>query len=288
MFVIGACTLCVIAVAAVLAWYFTSRGDGSETASTGTVVMATTTEDPSVIGGPTSPSETSAPGPSGSSMPALSSTTSTSPGATSTSVSTSGSSATTSSSIGPTSTATTAASGTTVYEDAALALSFQYPRSWTEFSIETVSELTGPPTSGFAVGDPQAPTIGGAPADYIFFGAFADSTQSAPPARTAMEEWAAMIEPENPQPLTTIEPLTDFVVNGVAGASKTYSLEIQGRPLVMRVCFLSAGTCVYVFTFRAEEPDWDSLRPLFDQVLNSFSVVVAESAARVPATKEEG
>jgi hypothetical protein len=176
--------------------------------------------------------------------------------------------------VGPTSTAPTVPSETKLYQDTRLKLSFRYPSSWGQLPLDAVSELTGPPTSGIAVGDPSGASIGTTPANYIFFGVYEDPSQTAPPARSAMEEWAAMVEPESPQPLTVIEPLTDFQVNGVAGASKTYSLEIQGHPLIMKVCFLSAATCVYIFTFRAEEQDWNGYQALFDAVLNSFTVVV--------------
>ena len=138
--------------------------------------------------------------------------------------------------------------------------------------MELASELTGPPTLGIAVGDPQGLKLGTTPAQYIFFGAYEDPMQSAPPARAVMEEWAMLAEAESPFPLETIAPLSVFQVNGVDAASKTYSTAIQGRSLVMRVCFLSAGNCVYIFSFRTEAERWDTEQALIETVLNSFTV----------------
>jgi hypothetical protein len=154
--------------------------------------------------------------------------------------------------------------------------SFLYPASWTEFPQETVIDLVGPPTVGIAVADPNAGLIGSVPTSYIAFGAYQDTALAAPPAREAMEEWAAMAEPEAPLPLTPMGPMVDFEVNGVAGASKTYSLVDQGHPLIKKICFLSSGMCIYIFTFCAEERDWAGVEALYDAVLDSFTVNVVD------------
>jgi hypothetical protein len=164
--------------------------------------------------------------------------------------------------------------GWVAFQDSRLAFSLSYPETWTAFPLEQASELTGPPTLGLAVGDPQGAKFGTTPADYIFFGAYEDPSMSAPPAAEALEEWAAMTESEPPLPLAVIERTTAFRVNGLDAAAKVYSTEVQGQPLTMRVCFVSAGTVMYIFVFRAEEQLWTAEKTYFDAVLNSFKVVV--------------
>lgn len=251
LIVTAVCVFCLGAAGGGLAWYLTARGGGSDDAGTLTTEstgVSTTTMDT----GDTT-------------------TTTTSDGATSTTTPTAASTSTTQP---VSSTDSTVPPGWVAFQDSRLAFSFHYPETWAEFPLEQASELTGPPTLGLAVGDPQGAKFGTTTADYIFFGAYEDPSMSAPPAAEALAEWAAMTESEPPLPLTVIEQATAFRVNGLDAAAKVYSTEVQGRPLTMRVCFVSAGTVVYIFVFRAEEQLWAAEKVLFDDVLNSFTVVV--------------
>lgn len=250
LIVTAVCVFCLGAAGGGLAWYLTARGGGSDDAGT------LTTESTGV---------------STTTMDTGDTTTTTSDGATSTTTPTAASTSTTQP---VSSTDSTVPPGWVAFQDSRLAFSFHYPETWAEFPLEQASELTGPPTLGLAVGDPQGAKFGTTTADYIFFGAYEDPSMSAPPAAEALAEWAAMTESEPPLPLTVIEQATAFRVNGLDAAAKVYSTEVQGRPLTMRVCFVSAGTVVYIFVFRAEEQLWAAEKVLFDDVLNSFTVVV--------------
>jgi hypothetical protein len=236
-----------LGVAGALAWYFTSGRSGpsltpGSVGSTTTSGMETTTA-----------TETASDGEQGtsSSLPVGSDTTS---------------------ETAPSSSVQAGDSETTVFADEGLSFSFRYPTSWTEFPYERVVDLVGPPDVGIALSYPSGAVVETFPVDYLMFGSYDNLGEPAPPAREAMEEWAAMAEPESPEPLTTVEPLSDFEVNGVTGASKTYSLDYHGHLLNKRICFLSAGTYIYIFTFSGEQADWDVLQPVFDSVLSSFTV----------------
>ncbi len=249
LIIAAACVLCLGAVGGGLAWYFTAGGGGSN--DTGTLATEST-------------------GVSTTTMGSGDTTTSTSDGATSTTTPTDGSTSTTQA---VSSTVTTGPPGWVTFQDSRLAFSLHYPETWVEFPLEQASELTGPPTLGLAVGDPQGAKFGTTPANYIFFGAYEDTSMTAPPAAEGLAEWAAMTESEPPMPLTVIEEATAFRVNGLDAAAKVYSTEVQGQPLTMRVCFVSVGTVMYIFVFRAEEQLWATDKTYFDEVLNSFTAV---------------
>jgi hypothetical protein len=258
------CVFCLGALGGGLAWYFAARGGGSG-ATDATAVVSTSSAD--TITGSTA-TTTSTPTSSSTSSSASSST---SDGAASTTSLPGAAPSTTQSGSSPN---PTVPPGWVAFQDSRLAFSLHYPETWVEFPLEQASELTGPPTLGLAVGDPEGTKFGTTPANYIFFGAYEDPSMSAPPAAEALEDWAAMTESEWPEPLTTIEQTTAFRVNGLDTAAKLYSTEVQGRPLTMRVCFVSAGTVMYIFVFRAEEQLWATEKVYFDAVLNSFTVVV--------------
>lgn len=250
----AACVFCLGAVGGGLAWYFTAGGGGSGdtgTAATESTDRTATTTPPVDLNTSASTSSSTAEGATSTTSPTGGSTSTTQPGS---------------------STVTTVGPGWVAFQDSRLAFSLTYPETWVEFPLEQASELTGPPTLGLAVGDPQGAMFGTTPANYIFFGAYEDPSMSAPPAAEALEEWEAMTE--WPQPLTTIEQTTAFRVNGLDTAAKVYGTEVQGRPLTMRVCFVSVGTVMYIFVFRAEEQLWTTEKTYFDAVLNSLTVVV--------------
>jgi hypothetical protein len=260
LIITATCVFCLGAIGGGLAWYFTSRGGGPDeggTANTATTGAPTTTIDAGSTATSTSTDS--------------STSTSTSDGATPSTSLTGGSTSTTQPGS---STDSTVPPSWVTFQDSRLAFSLRYPETWVEFPLEQASELTGPPTLGLAVGDPQGAKFGTTPADYIFFGAYEDTSMSAPPAAEALAEWAAMTEAESALPLTVIEQTTAFRVNGLDAAAKVYSTEVQGRPLTMRVCFVSVGTVMYIFVFRAEEQLWTTEKTYFDAVLNSFKVVV--------------
>ncbi len=256
LIIAATCVLCMGIIGGGLAWYFTAGGDDSA-GTDSTPSVSTNSVDPTTGSADTTTSTST----SSTTSDGDTSTTSVSGGATSTTQSDS-------------STNSTVPPGWVTFQDSRLAFSFHYPETWLAFPLEQASELSGPPTLGIAVGDPQGVKFGTTPADYIFFGAYEDPTMSAPPAAEALTEWAAMTEAEWPQPLTTIEQITAFRINGLDAAAKMYSTEVQGQPLTMRVCFISAGTVMYIFVFRAEEQLWATEKIYFDAALNSFTVIV--------------
>jgi hypothetical protein len=269
LLIVAACLVGAAAVAAAAIVLTTSRGDGTGTPNSSTGPSTALSVQTTDAGAPFSTAQQTA-----STSTALTSTGSTSTASTS-------EGASTTNSIAPTSTTSastvvtfigfTDATETVSFADTELGFSFVYPASWEEFPQEDVAGTFVSPTLGIAIGDPLGGMFGTTPANYIMFAAYQDPSGAATPARQALEEWAAQTESEATEPLTVIESVTAFQVNNVVGAMKTYSTESEGRPLVMRVCFITNAGRVFVFTFCAEEGDWETDKPIFDATLASFS-----------------
>lgn len=190
----------------------------------------------------------------------------------------------------PGSTNTTALAGGTVpaivslFSDPAFGCSFEYPSSWVEFPLEEASSSSVPPETGIAVCDPLGGFFGTTPNNYIMFaGNGATDGETAPSARSALEEWAATTEAANeasiPGSVETIEPVTDFEVNGIPAAAKTQRLLTGDRPIIMRIVFLTSGERVFVFVFSSEEQNYQTNRLIFDATLDSFRAMATEQRA---------
>lgn len=48
-----------------------------------------------------------------------------------------------------------------------------------------------------------------------------------------------------------------------------------GEAALMRLCFLDAGNCFYMFVFGADEYSWEKSRYFFDATVENFSLVGA-------------
>jgi hypothetical protein len=67
-----------------------------------------------------------------------------------------------------------------------------------------------------------------------------------------------------------IEPTTDFQVNGVSAAAKTYRVQSAGEQTLWRLVSLVSGESLFYFFFVAQEARWDENKVIFDATLDSF------------------
>jgi hypothetical protein len=160
------------------------------------------------------------------------------------------------------------------HQDPGLGCSFEYPASWTEYPTQALGVPTVGFTSVYAVSDPLGGKVGTLPADYIMFGGLVQAGGAGGGPQAKLDALAASMAQTFLAGATVVEPTTDFEVNGVSAAAKTYRLSTPSPQILSRVACLISGERVFYFFFVSEETEWDLNKLVFEATLDSFQTTV--------------
>jgi hypothetical protein len=160
------------------------------------------------------------------------------------------------------------------YQDPILGCSFEYPASWIDHPAATLSQAVTDFASTYAVIDPLAPDFGGVPANYILFAGRLQQGGAASPPSVYLEALASSLAENALAGAVVVEPTTDFEVNGVSAAAKTYRAQSAGGHTLWRLVSLVSGERLFCFFFVSQEVEWEQNRVIFDAALDSFHTML--------------
>jgi hypothetical protein len=170
------------------------------------------------------------------------------------------------------------------YQDPIFGCSFEYPASWIDHPPEMLNQAVSDFESAYAVIDPLGPRIGSTPANYILFGGQREPGGVSSLPSVKLETLASFLAQDALAGAVVIEPTTDFEVNGVSAAAKTYRVQSSGEQTLWRLVSLVSGERLFYFFFVAQEVQWDENKVIFDAALDSFQAwLVALRASSTPA-----
>jgi hypothetical protein len=161
------------------------------------------------------------------------------------------------------------------YSDYENSVSFLYPTSWDQISLDDVSGVSAMPGACVVFGESSGYTPESAPAGFMVFGAQEDPDGASVPTRLVLETTIQCLEVNPPSGFKVVEPVADVCYGGTEGAVATFAFEEENQVFKARFCFLRSGRFCYMFMFAALKQDWEKNEYFFDATLASFSTAVA-------------
>ena len=183
-------------------------------------------------------------------------------------------------------TSTTDNDGYDTYVDEDLGFSLSYPSAWRNTDPGEV----GPRVYGgrdqasakayqdsfvsAAFADWQGPTYDGCYLDFVWVEAFADPQGEAPPLgelKAARAEYVQEFMEAFPD-VELLVPIRDVQIGMARGFKYTWAIPMDRYTEIVTECVLLADGVWYYLALASAENDWDANLPIFESVLQSFTV----------------
>jgi len=168
------------------------------------------------------------------------------------------------------------------YTDKQYGFTIKFPRVWRNTDPTEVgqrmhrqsAELYTETFVPAAFADWNSPTFNGCYLDYIWIEVYDETFVEVP----TLPEFREMIDSRLERlasewaGLQRVEPLKEIVLSGLGGVKHVWSILYGGHTLMLMECVLVEEGRAYFLQFTAVEEDWAAYRPVFEEILNDFTV----------------
>ena len=172
------------------------------------------------------------------------------------------------------------------YTDDQYGFAIKYPAAWrntdpTEVGERTYREYAEAYADAFvpaAFADWGSPTFNGCYLDYVWIEVWDEATvevPSLPEFRNFFSDKLAYLATECAG-VEALEPLHDVTLAGMRGTEHVWSIFFGGRTLMLMECVLVGEGRAYLFQLAAVQEDWGACRPVFEEMLQDFTVSTPE------------
>jgi hypothetical protein len=167
------------------------------------------------------------------------------------------------------------------YTDYATGVSFQVPIAWEQIPLDNaVNRLSGMgnlsafPSAFVAFGQGSGLTGGAGSGALMMFAA-----QDYPggvanmSVKETLEQSLGVMKEYSPPGVSFEGGVKEIKGATLEGAEITMRVSEGGETALMRMCFLDAGDCFYMFVFAADENTWEQSQYFFDGTVESLSLL---------------
>jgi hypothetical protein len=167
------------------------------------------------------------------------------------------------------------------YTDYATGVSFPVPIAWEQIPLDNainkisgIADLGSLPSAFVAFGQGSPVTGGSGPGALMMFAA-----QDYPggvanmSVKETLEQSLDLMKEYAPPGVSFEGGVREIKGATLRGAEMTMRVAEGGETALMRMCFLDAGDCFYMFIFAADENTWEQSQYFFDGTVESLSLL---------------